>query len=49
MDQVHFYGHSGRIEGGRALWQGVEEALMMAYDVVILVYTTSKNTNSLRL
>ena len=31
-----------------ALWQGGQEALMMAYDVVIHVYTMN-NTNNLRL
>ena len=31
-----------------ALWQGGQEALMMAYDVVTLVYTMD-NTNDLRL
>ena len=48
VDQVHFYGHSERMEGRQALRWGEEEALVMAYDVVILVHTM-KNTNNLRL
>ena len=48
VDQVHFYGHSERMEGRQALRWGEEEALVMAYDVVILVHTM-KNTNDLRL
>ena len=46
--QIRFYGHAERLEGGRALWQGGQEVLAMAYDVMIPGYAT-KNTNNLRL
>ena len=46
--QVRFYGHAERLDGGRALWQGGQEVLAMAYDVMIPGYAT-KNTNNLRL
>ena len=44
--QIRFYGHAERLEGGRALWQGGQEVLAMAYDVMIPGYAT-KNTNNL--
>ena len=48
MDQIHFYGHSKRVEVGRALGRGAQEALMMAYDVVIPAYVImTKNTKNL--
>ncbi|KAH9925596.1 glycogen phosphorylase [Epithele typhae] len=45
---IRFYGYAERLEGGRALWQGGQEVLAMAYDVMIPGYAT-KNTNNLRL
>ncbi|KAL4248795.1 Alpha-1,4 glucan phosphorylase [Abortiporus biennis] len=46
--EVRFYGHSERLEGGKALWSGGQEVLAIAYDVMIPGYET-KNTNNLRL
>ena len=48
--QIRFYGHAERLEGsgGKALWQGGQEVLAMAHDVMIPGYAT-KNTNNLRL
>lgn len=46
--QIRFYGHAERIEGAKAIWQGGQEVLAMAYDVMIPGYDT-KNTNNLRL
>ncbi|OBZ74400.1 Glycogen phosphorylase [Grifola frondosa] len=46
--QIRFYGHSERLEGGKAIWSGGQEVLAMAYDVMIPGYDT-KNTNNLRL
>ena len=46
--EIRFYGHSERIEGGKAIWSGGQEVVAMAYDVMIPGYDT-KNTNNLRL
>ena len=45
--QVRFYGHAEQLEGGRALWQGGQEVLAIAHDVI--PENATKNTNSLRL
>ena len=46
--QIRFYGHAERVEGMKAIWQGGQEVLAMAYDTMIPGYDT-KNTNNLRL
>lgn len=46
--EIRFYGHSERIEEGKAIWSGGQEVLAIAYDVIIPGYDT-KNTNNLRL
>ena len=43
---MRFYVHAERLEGARPLWQRGQEALVMAYDVIIPGYAT-KNTNNL--
>ncbi|KDR78010.1 hypothetical protein GALMADRAFT_244981 [Galerina marginata CBS 339.88] len=47
---VRFYGHADRLNDGtgRAVWQGGQEVLALAYDVMIPGYGT-KTTNNLRL
>jgi len=47
---IRFYGHADRLEDGtgRALWQGGQEVLAVAYDVMVPGYNT-KSTNNLRL
>ncbi|PCH42943.1 glycosyltransferase family 35 protein [Wolfiporia cocos MD-104 SS10] len=45
---IRFYGHSERLEGGRAIWSGGQEVVAMAYDTMIPGYAT-KSTNNLRL
>ncbi|KAJ3933045.1 MAG: glycogen phosphorylase [Lentinula lateritia] len=46
--EVRFYGTADRLPGGRALWQGGQEVLAVAYDVMVPGCYT-KNTNNLRL
>ena len=48
--QVRFYGNADRVTdgSGRAVWQGGQEVLAVAYDVMIPGYGT-KTTNNLRL
>ncbi|KZT25028.1 glycosyltransferase family 35 protein [Neolentinus lepideus HHB14362 ss-1] len=46
--EIRFYGHSNRLENGKAVWSGGQEVLAIAYDVMIPGYET-KNTNNLRL
>lgn len=48
--QVRFYGNADRMAdgSGRAIWQGGQEVLAVAYDVMIPGYGT-KTTNNLRL
>uniref|UniRef100_A0A8H7XXI4 Alpha-1,4 glucan phosphorylase n=1 Tax=Psilocybe cubensis TaxID=181762 RepID=A0A8H7XXI4_PSICU len=48
--QIRFYGHADRLDDGtgRALWQGGQEVLAQAYDVMIPGYGT-RSTNNLRL
>jgi len=48
--QVRFYGNADRMadDSGRAIWQGGQEVLAVAYDVMIPGYGT-KTTNNLRL
>ena len=47
---VRFYGYAERMndESGRAIWQGGQEVLAVAYDVMIPSYGIS-TTNNLRL
>ncbi|KAF8630104.1 hypothetical protein AX17_005500 [Amanita inopinata Kibby_2008] len=47
---IRFYGHAERLHdgSGRATWEGGQEVLAMAYDVMIPGYDT-KTTNNLRL
>ncbi|KAH9943655.1 glycogen phosphorylase [Amylocystis lapponica] len=46
--EIRFYGHSERLDNGKAIWSGGQEVVAMAYDVMIPGYAT-KNTNNLRL
>ncbi|KAF9555972.1 glycogen phosphorylase [Agrocybe pediades] len=48
--EVRFYGHADRLDDGtgRAIWQGGQEVLAQAYDVMIPGYGT-QTTNNLRL
>ena len=46
--EIRFYGHSERLENGKALWSGGQEVLAMAYDLMIPGYET-RNTNNVRL
>ncbi|KAF6746227.1 glycogen phosphorylase [Ephemerocybe angulata] len=46
--EVRFYGHAERLSDSRGVWQGGQEVLAVAYDVMIPGYGT-KNTNNLRL
>jgi glucan phosphorylase len=48
--QIRFYGNADRVTdgSGRAIWQGGQEVLAVAYDVMIPGYGT-KTTNNLRL
>jgi starch phosphorylase len=46
--EVRFYGTAERLEDGRAVWQGGQEVLAVAYDVMVPGCYT-KNTNNLRL
>ncbi|KAI1795462.1 glycogen phosphorylase [Ganoderma leucocontextum] len=46
--QIRFYGHAERIDGMKAIWQGGQEVIAMAYDVPIPGYETT-TTNNLRL
>ncbi|KAJ3826219.1 glycogen phosphorylase [Lentinula raphanica] len=46
--EVRFYGTAERLPEGRALWQGGQEVLAVAYDVMVPGCYT-KNTNNLRL
>jgi starch phosphorylase len=45
---IRFYGQSERLSDGRGIWQGGQEVLAVAYDVMIPGYGT-KTTNNLRL
>ncbi|KAF8963280.1 glycogen phosphorylase [Flammula alnicola] len=47
---IRFYGHADRLDDGtgRAVWQGGQEVLAVAYDVMIPGYAT-RTTNNLRL
>jgi len=45
---IRFYGHADKLSEGRGIWQGGQEVLAVAYDVMIPGYGT-KNTNNLRL
>ncbi|PPQ83162.1 hypothetical protein CVT25_005409 [Psilocybe cyanescens] len=47
---IRFYGHADRLDDGtgRAIWQGGQEVLAQAYDVMIPGYGT-QSTNNLRL
>ncbi|PIL26155.1 hypothetical protein GSI_11910 [Ganoderma sinense ZZ0214-1] len=46
--QIRFYGHAERVDGMKAIWQGGQEVVALAYDVPIPGYET-KTTNNLRL
>ena len=46
--QIRFYGHAERVDGMKAIWQGGQEVVAIAYDVPIPGYET-KTTNNLRL
>ncbi|RXW24223.1 hypothetical protein EST38_g1632 [Candolleomyces aberdarensis] len=46
--EVRFYGQSERLANGRGIWQGGQEVVAVAYDVMIPGYGT-KTTNNLRL
>ena len=46
--QIRFYGHAERVDGMKAIWQGGQEVVALAYDLPIPGYET-KTTNNLRL